>query len=154
VNLHFTWPKKAGSVEYEFWISPNDRASYHFLNKFEKYGVELASFAHMKIHFVTNECTGCALQGFTKAKTDCLSGGRYCMEGNYKMNATDMLLESVYQHCLNSFHPERYFHYIRHYTRDFLEGKCESHSICSSHYMVKLGIDPTRMFRCVTDSFT
>ena len=140
-------------------ISPDDKQATHFLADLYsstftqdiKAGNIAIDIAYSMLH-----CAACEERGFTMAKENCLSGGRYCMKSSRLMDLSGevMLVQTIKNICAEVELEKRgQEDKIGEYWWTF-NSSCveEMRPECSNAILKKLGIK-NEVFACIKNSF-
>lgn len=151
--------KRNQSINLEIVFTPDDEVITKLLAD-----IYQSSFYHdyvnndlnVEVDFTMLHCTACQEKGFTMAKDNCLSGGRYCMKSSYfkDLSGEVMLVQTLKHICmervLESSSKKRS---IAQYWWTF-HNSCmkEFRPECSNAILKSLGIK-SQVFDCVKNSF-
>jgi hypothetical protein len=147
---------KNSNVDLEVTYSPEDPQIARFFADF--YVSKFASDSRISIgrKYTMLHCSSCAEQGFTMAKENCLSGGRYCMKSSINDDITGevMLVQTLKNKCTEAILQDRnQQNKIREYYWRFNNSCIETFSPkCINAILKALGIKK-EVFDCVKSSF-
>ena len=151
--------KRNSSVSMELIYSPDDLAATSLLASFyqSKFISDIVrgDFA-IATSYTMLHCSSCAEQGFTMAKENCLSGGRYCMKSsiNDDISGEVMLVQTLKNKCTEAILKDKnQQNKIREYYWRFNNSCIATFSPkCINAVLKSLGIKK-EVFDCVKSSF-
>lgn len=157
MQLTFEVPNPDNRVEYEFWMSPENRELQVFLTEYAKHAKKLSENTLFTPHFGVWYSVDRKIEGFKTKHKDCLGAGRYCSfdpDSNGSLTGADVVLEELRQICINSQYQvdEKYknlwWDYVEQYGK-----KCSSlDEKCSKKILKDLGYDYDKIQECILKS--
>lgn len=158
LKLHFQ-VRKSEYVVMELWYSANEWKTRKFMEEFEKFGGKFTkSLLELHPRIALWNCYECQEANFTLDKADCVSGGRYCApdpDGSGPLSGRHVLMEDLRQICVfQSIAREDSYRKWLSYLKASSE-LCASNLTehCASEVMAKAAIDPSKVGKCVEESF-
>lgn len=104
ISLFFDGPLMKEKVNYDYWMSSMDAASYVFLENFYKNSIALSAHTEFTPHYAIYYCGSCKVAGWTEYDSPlCISGGRYCSpdpDGDGPEDGKDEVMEDLRQICI------------------------------------------------------
>ena len=102
ISINFLSPiQNANGVNLEIVYSPDDPSMANFFAEYSTHRLATDASVSIMRKYTMLHCSSCAEQGFTMAKENCLSGGRYCMKSTTDEGITGevMLVQTLKNIC-------------------------------------------------------
>ena len=157
MQLTFEVPNPDDRVEYEFWMSPENRDLQVFLTEFAKHAKKLSANTLFSPHFGVWYSVDRKMEGFKTKHKDCLGAGRYCSfdpDSNGSLTGADVVLEELRQICINSQYQvnEKYKNLWWDYVEQYGKKCGVLDEKCSKKILKELGFDYGKIEECIKNS--
>lgn len=163
--LGFEMVRRYDKIMLSLVLSSGNADSQNFINRFYDVGQLFNSdVVDLEVHYVVIQCLACKNSGFQKAEINCMGGGRYCAPDpddlvNGPLTGRDVIQEDLRQMCLleiiksqqGTFSYSKYFEFHKDFTLKC--SKSLDDMTCSENIMKKLGFDPEKVNKCISQSY-
>ena len=140
-------------------FSPDDSKATHFLSQLYESSFRkdiAANRLAIGLRYSMLHCSSCEESGFTMAKDNCLSGGRYCMKSSRlkDLSGEVMLVQAIKNDCTETIleNANRRSAIWEYYWTFHNNCQEEFRPECSNAILKKLGIK-NEVFKCIHESF-